>query len=101
MLAPTKRRSGLTPRHPVAANVTAVNAIWRSECANSSKSSARMDEGGCAIETYSIFIHIFDFNYNWINELSNTTTWRLDVCCLLHRYQLHVSALMAIFRLID
>ena len=23
----------------------------------------------------------------------------VDVCCLLHRYQLHVSALMAIFRL--
>ena len=40
-------------------------------------------------------------NYNWINELSNTTIWWLDICCLLHRYQLHVSALMAIFRLID
>ena len=39
--------------------------------------------------------------YNWINELSNTTFWWLDICCLLHRYQLHVSALMAIFRLID
>ena len=23
----------------------------------------------------------------------------VDVCCLLHRYQLHVSAFMAIFRL--
>jgi hypothetical protein len=23
----------------------------------------------------------------------------VDVCCLLHKYQLHVSALMAIFRL--
>ena len=39
--------------------------------------------------------------YNWINQLSNTTIWWLDICCLLHRYQLHVSALMAIFRLID
>ena len=37
-------------------------------------------------------------NYNWINHLSNTTIWWLDICCLLHRYQLHVSALMAIFR---
>ena len=41
------------------------------------------------------------FNYNWINQLLNTTIWWLDICCLLHRYQLHVSALMAIFRLID
>ena len=40
-------------------------------------------------------------NYNWINQLSNTTIWWLDICCLLHRYQLHVSAVMAIFRLID
>jgi len=40
-------------------------------------------------------------NYNWINQLSNTTFWWLDICCLLHRYQLQVSALMAIFRLID
>ena len=40
-------------------------------------------------------------NYNWINQLSNTTIWWLDICCLLHRYQLHVSALMAIFRLTD
>ena len=39
--------------------------------------------------------------YNWINRLPNTTIWWLDICCLLHRYQLHVSALMAIFRLID
>ena len=39
--------------------------------------------------------------YNWINQLSNITIWWLDICCLLHRYQLHVSALMAIFRLID
>jgi len=38
-------------------------------------------------------------NYNWINQLSNTTIWWLDICCILHRYQLHVSALMAIFRL--
>ena len=43
-----------------------------------------------------VFIH-----YNWINQLSNTTVWWLDICCLLHRYQLHVSTLMAIFRLID
>ena len=40
-------------------------------------------------------------HYNWINQLPNTTIWWLDICCLLHRYQLHVSALMAIFRLID
>ena len=40
-------------------------------------------------------------NYNWINQLSNTTICWLDICCLLHMYQLHVSALMAIFRLID
>ena len=40
-------------------------------------------------------------NYNWINQLSNTTIWWLNICCLLHRYQLHVSALTAIFRLID
>ena len=40
-------------------------------------------------------------NYNWINQLSKTAIWWLDICCLLHRYQLHVSALMAIFRLID
>jgi hypothetical protein len=38
-------------------------------------------------------------NYNWINQLSNTTIWWSDICCLLQRYQLHVSALMAIFRL--
>jgi len=40
-------------------------------------------------------------SYNWINQLLNTTIWWLDICCLLHRYQLHVSALMAIFMLID
>ena len=40
-------------------------------------------------------------DYNRINQLSNTTIWWLDICCLLHRYQLHVSALMAIFTLID
>ena len=40
-------------------------------------------------------------NYNWINQLSNTIIWWLDICCLFHRYQLHVSALMAIVRLID
>ena len=39
--------------------------------------------------------------YNWINQLSNETIWWLDICCLLYRYQLHVSAVMAIFRLID
>jgi hypothetical protein len=39
-------------------------------------------------------------NYNRINQLSNTTIWWLDICCLLHRYQLHVLALIAIFRLI-
>jgi len=39
--------------------------------------------------------------YNWINQLSNTTSWWLGICCLFHRYQLHVSALMAIFRLTD
>ena len=33
-------------------------------------------------------------DYNWINQLSNTTVWWLDICCLLHRYQLHVSALL-------
>ena len=37
-------------------------------------------------------------NYNWIRQLSNITIWWLDICCLLHRYQLHVSALMTIFR---
>ena len=26
-------------------------------------------------------------NYNWINQLSNTTIWWLDICCLLHRYR--------------
>ena len=41
------------------------------------------------------------WKYNLINQLSNTTIWWLDICCLLHRYQLHVSALMAILRLID
>ena len=40
-------------------------------------------------------------SYNWINQLSKTTIWWLDICCLLHRYQLHVSALMVIFRLTD
>jgi len=30
-------------------------------------------------------------NYNWINQLSNTTIWWLDICCLLHRYQLHFN----------
>ena len=45
--------------------------------------------------------HAMSTTYNWINQLSNTTIWWLDICCLLHRYQLHVSALMAIFRLID
>ena len=39
--------------------------------------------------------------HKWINHLSNTIIWWLDICCLLHRYQLHVSAVMAIFRLID
>ena len=46
-------------------------------------------------------LHCVFINYNWINQLSNTTIWCLDICCLLHRYQLHVLALMAIFRLID
>ena len=41
----------------------------------------------------------YTVRYNWINQLSNTTIWWLDMCCLLHRYQLHVSALIAIFRL--
>jgi len=45
--------------------------------------------------------NIFRCDYNWINQLSNTTIWWLDICCLLHRYQLHVLPLMAIFRLID
>ena len=50
----------------------------------------------------NVLMYILYFlNYNWINQLSNTTIWWLDICCLLHRYQLHVSALMAIFRLID
>jgi hypothetical protein len=40
-------------------------------------------------------------NYNWINQLSNTTIWWLDLCFSLHRYQLHVSAPMAIFGLTD
>ena len=40
-------------------------------------------------------------NYDWINQLLNTTIWWLGICCLLQRYQLHVSALMAIFRLTD
>ena len=35
----------------------------------------------------------------WYHQLSNTTIWWLDICCLLHRYQLHVSVRMAIFRL--
>ena len=49
----------------------------------------------------SYFIHNKrHLRYNWINQLLNTTIWWLDICCLLHRYQLHVSALMAIFRLI-
>ena len=39
--------------------------------------------------------------YNWINQLSNTTIWWLYIRCLLHRYRLHVSVLMAIFRLTD
>jgi len=39
-----------------------------------------------------------ELDYNWINQLSNTTIWWLDICYLLHRYQLHVSALMAIFQ---
>jgi hypothetical protein len=42
----------------------------------------------------------FLLSYNWINKLSKTIWW-LDICRLLHRYQLHVSALMAIFRLMD
>ena len=46
-------------------------------------------------------LHCVFINYNWINQLSNTTIWWLDICCLLHRYELHVSALMAIFRLTD
>ena len=25
-----------------------------------------------------------DLNCNWINQLSNTTVWWLDICCLLH-----------------
>jgi len=40
-------------------------------------------------------------HFNWINQLSNTTIWWLDICCLLRRYQLRVSALVVIFRLID
>ena len=40
-------------------------------------------------------------NYNWINQLPNTIIWWLDICSLLHKFQLHVSALMVIFRLID
>ena len=38
-------------------------------------------------------------DYNWINELSNTTIWWLDMCCLLHRYQLHVSGLSKLYKL--
>jgi len=47
------------------------------------------------------FLKLLIINYNWINQLSNATIWWLDICCLLHRYQLRVSALMAFFRLID
>jgi hypothetical protein len=47
------------------------------------------------------FISVVFINHNWTNQLSNTTVWWLDICCLLHRYQLYVSALMSIFRLID
>ena len=60
----------------------------------------------CAVQLY-FYYHMVRhprcvfINYNWINQLSNTTIWWLDICCLLHRYQIHVSALMAIFRLID
>ena len=43
----------------------------------------------------------FFINYNWINQLSNTTIWWLEICRLLHKYQPHVSALMVIFWLID
>jgi len=50
---------------------------------------------------YSLSFELGYVDYNWINQLSNTTTQRLDICCLLHRYQLHVSALTAVFRLID
>ena len=41
------------------------------------------------------------FFYNWIDQLSNTTIWCLDICCLLHGYQLHISVLIAIYRLRD
>ena len=51
--------------------------------------------------SYGSFPRCVFINYNWINQLSNTTIWWLDICCLLHRYQLHISALMAIFRLTD
>ena len=27
-------------------------------------------------------------NHHWINQLSNTTIWWLDICCLLHRYNI-------------
>jgi len=37
-------------------------------------------------------------NYNWINQLSNTTIWLLDICCLLHRYQIHNKEFLCITR---
>ena len=54
-----------------------------------------------SVNSLNTVLHEHVHNCNWINQLSNTTIWWLDICCLLHRYQLHVSPLMAIFRLID
>ena len=46
----------------------------------------------CAVVWYNTFtdhmvrhLRCVFINYNWINHLSNTTIWWLDVCCLLHK----------------
>ena len=58
------------------------------------------DKYVCDVWTCKLFVVSFGhmvrhprcvfINYNWINQLSNTTIWWLDICCLLHRYQPHV-----------
>ena len=42
-----------------------------------------MSASACHMVRYPRCVFI---NYNWINQLPNTTICWLDICCLLHRY---------------
>ena len=88
-------RSPLSPDPPLA------TVLYKTASNITSLSPIQFIVHGYVISIRYKNFHQFQMFYNWINQLSNTNIWWLDICCLLHRYQLHVSALMAIFRLID